>query len=131
MTESDPLPAAITTVASTDPQINTRVQRLIHVSLSYAERVMASGDPNAKLGVLKSLIPALVKTLDKGEDRDEVIEQLRAEMSEMYTFIREQNTSNLTSAPVPALTPPVDRAPGDKVVEMKRVSGQYSKPRPL
>lgn len=88
MTDLVQLPAAVIAEAvSRDDLLRAQVGRVVGGYLQFAEEVLAVGAHPQKMAVLKAVVPATLREL-REEQRDESIEQLRAEIAELNATIR-------------------------------------------
>jgi hypothetical protein len=82
--------AAVTELVSTDPELRQRVRGLALKALKWAEFDMDHGDPQARAGVIRHLLPAMVRVAAAADDKEKLqsteaeLRQLRADMS---TFV--------------------------------------------
>lgn len=70
-----------------DPEVQDAVKELTLQALRHAAWVLRYGDQAAKNAIMRSLLPALARTIRPSEENDEIA-KMRAEMQAMVTSMR-------------------------------------------
>lgn len=75
---------------SGDDEVGRRIRALVLASLDQAWRDLHSGAPARRDALIRTMLPLLVKQLDKAEERDDALEEMRAEMGKFRAALRSQ-----------------------------------------
>lgn len=97
-----------------DDEVGRRIRRLVLRALDQAEQDLLSAAPARRDALIKTMLPLLVKQLDKAEERDDALEEMRAEMSKFRAALRGQvgtggprDTDGVDSESGPAVDAPI------------------------
>lgn len=74
-------------VVAQDEELRERVRRIANMTLDAYEQMMQTGTPAVKTGLMRSMIPALVKEL-REEKEDDSIVALRMQVEAMNRQMR-------------------------------------------
>jgi hypothetical protein len=83
----DDVAAFTAAVVAQDDELRVRVRRLANMTLDAYEHMMLHGTPQVKTGLMRSMIPALVKEL-REEKEDDSIVALRTQVEAMNRQMR-------------------------------------------
>lgn len=67
-----------------DPEILSAAKSLILDSIAHAQELLDEGIPSVKMGIIRSLLPAAVKLATHQKTLDDEVEELRAQVNDMY-----------------------------------------------
>lgn len=70
-------------IVANDDEIRARVRRLVLKCVDEMEEMLFTGPPNARMQLVKALIPQVAKVLEKQEEEAEEMVQLREEFTEL------------------------------------------------
>lgn len=88
LSPSDPVARMLAEAAEQDETIKKAVRKLAFESILEAHNLLSAGSPATRLSVIRSLLPALVRSLEKTDEHDntrELQKQLSDLMEEMRT----------------------------------------------
>lgn len=86
------LVSGILTGGDASDQLRGRIESLANKALAEMEYIMEYGNPEMKLVLYRSLLPALIKALNKKEENDEIL-QLRTQMTDLLEEVRRDKGS--------------------------------------
>lgn len=84
---SPDLSALLSLAAQDDELVRSALRILALEVLNESHRLLIEGSTTTKITVMRAIIPALVRTLEKKQDEDELT-QMRAKMEEMMAELR-------------------------------------------
>ena len=99
MTTSDPIAKLVTLAAEQDEVIKQAVRKLAFEVVHEAHKMLHQGSPATRLSVIRSLLPSLVRSLEKQEDQDQNIE-LQKQLAELMKEVRDGTKVVLEVTPI-------------------------------
>ena len=84
---SDPIAAVAARVVADDPALRARMQRLVNAMLDDAEYTMRFGSPNERAALMRSVVPALLRSM-QGADADATAAAQQAAYERMMRQMR-------------------------------------------
>ncbi len=84
---SDPLANLLLDAARHDEVIKQAIRKLAWEVVQESHKLLTTGSPSTKMSVIRTLLPSLVRSLEKTEDAD-TSTQLRDELASLMSEIR-------------------------------------------
>lgn len=65
----DPVNAAVASLVASDDDLQNRLRRIVNAALADAEYVLRYGSPQERAAIMKSMVPAMMRSLSAVEDK--------------------------------------------------------------
>lgn len=109
----DPLVELITAAAAQDELVKQAVRKLAFEVVHEAHNLLSKGSPATRMSVIRSLLPSLVRSLEKNEET-EGTKELQKQLGELMAEVRSgaKVVLDVTPHPAPAEDTPYPRRLG-------------------